>query len=768
MDSFGKSQPVKRVEDVRFLTGHGRYVDDIAPANALYGVVFRAPVAHASIDGLDVSAALAAPGVKAVLTADEIESMGVELAMAYSQVKNRDGSMGAGPIRPFLAKGKVRFVGEPVAFVVAETLVQARDAAELIEFDYTDLPVKVDPVPGGETLHDEAPDNVVFDWGMGDEAATDAAFAEAAHTVKLKIEDNRVIANSMEPRGAYAEWENDRLHVCFGGQGVWGLKGELAAAFHLDPSAIRVTNPDVGGGFGMKGFTYPEYFMVAAAAKKLGQPVRWMSERTEAMLTDNAGRDLVSEAELAFDAEYRITAYRIRSVSNIGAYNSGFAQFIQTQLFSRVLTGVYDLQTVWMQCTGVFTNTTQVDAYRGAGRPEAIFALERIVDYAARELGVDPWEMRRKNFIPSARFPYATATGETYDVGDFHRVLASAEKHSDRAGLAARKAESAKQGKLRGQGLCYYIESILGNPSETAEVEFQEDGTVLIYVGTQSNGQGHETVFAKFLSDQTGIPLEAIRVVQGDSDRIATGGGTGGSRSVTTQNSATLATVGKMIAGFSGFLAEELGADPEKVSFDDERFRVDGSNETPTMLEVAEMARAKGRHDLLKVQETATLPGRSFPNGAHVAEVEIDPETGVVVVDRYTVVDDFGNLINPMLAEGQVHGGVAQGIGQAIQERVVYDAEGQLLTATFMDYGMPRADTMPMIAFSTEPVPSTANVLGMKGCGEAGTVGALAAVANAVLDAVWERGIRQIDMPFTPHRVWSVLNEQDSQRIAAE
>jgi len=766
MDTFGKSQSTRRVEDVRFLTGGGRYVDDIAPEGALFGFVFRAPVAHAEITTLDLEAARTAPGVQMALDAEGARALGIEIGMSASLVGNRDGSKGADPARPFLATGRVRFVGEPVAFIVAETMAQARDAAELIEFDYADLPVKVDVVPGGSTLHTEAPDNVVFDYGLGDEAAAEAAFKAAAHTVSLSIDDNRVIANSMEPRGAFAEWADDRLHVCFNGQGVWGLKGDLAKAFGLSPDQVRVTNPDVGGGFGMKAFTYPEYYMVAAAARVLGRPVRWMSERTEAMLSDNAGRDLTSVAELAFDADYRITAYRIRSLCNMGAYNSSYAQFIQTELFAKVLMGVYDVQTTWMNAIGIYTNTTQVDAYRGAGRPEAIFALERIVDYAARQLGIDPWELRRRNFIPADRFPYVSATGETYDVGDFHRVLAAAETHSDKAGFAARRAASQQAGKLRGQGLCYYIESILGNPSETATVEFCEDGTVLIYVGTQSNGQGHETVYAKFLSDQTGIPMEAISVVQGDSDRIAHGGGTGGSRSVTVQNNATYYTVKKIVASFGAFLAEELGVSVDDIGFDDERFRATGRNETPTMLEVAAMARARGRDDLLRQTDTQKLPARSFPNGAHVAEVEIDPDTGVVTVERYTVVDDFGNLINPMLAEGQVHGGVAQGLGQAITERVVYNEEGQLLTATFMDYGMPRADDLPMIAFSTEPVPSTANIMGMKGCGEAGTVGALAAVSNAVLDAVWDRGIRQIDMPFTPMRVWAVLNE--AAQIAAE
>ena len=407
----------------------------------------------------------------------------------------------------------------------------------------------------------------------------------------------------------------------------------------------------------------------------------------------------------------------------------------------------------------------QTDAYRGAGRPEAIYALERSMDNAARQLGLDPFDLRRRNFIRPDQFPYATPMGEAYDVGEFDRALTRVEQEADRAGFAARRQASRDKGRLRGLGLSYYIEAILGDPSEGAKVEFRADGTVAIYVGTQSNGQGHETVFRSFLSDQTGIPPENIIVVQGDSDQIAKGGGTGGSRSVTVQNTATLAAVDTMVRGFSEFLAGEMGVDPEQVRFDDERFRAEGSNLTPTMLEAAGMARRAGRDDLLLIDQRTELPGRSYPNGAHVAEVEIDPETGVVAVLRYTVTDDFGNMINPMLAEGQVHGGVAQGIGQAVQERVVYDESGQLLTATFMDYGMPRATDLPMVRFTTAPVPSKNNPLGMKGCGEAGTVGALAAVANAVLDAVWETGVQRVDMPFTPHRMWQMLHHAT---VAAE
>jgi carbon-monoxide dehydrogenase large subunit len=765
MDKFGKSQPVKRVEDTRFLTGQGRYVDDIAPEGALHGYVLRAQVAHASITTLDVSDAREAAGVHLVLTAQDLLDAGVRLGMGATLTKNQDGSMGAAPERPLLARDRMRFVGEPVAMVFADTLQQARDAAELIVLEYEDLPVYMALAVGGEAIHPEAPQNKAFDWALGDKDRTDKAFETAARIVSLEVGDNRIIVNSMEPRGCFAEWDGSRLHVAFNGQGVWGLKQNLIDMLGLSAQDVRVTNPDVGGGFGMKGMPYPEYFICAQAARVLGRPVRWMSERGEAMLSDNAGRDLVTQAELAFDSDNHITGYRLKTICNLGAYNSNFAQLIQTMLFSRVLPGVYDIPTMFIQVDGIYTNTTQVDAYRGAGRPEAIYVLERMMDRSARELGVDPWELRRINFIRPDQFPFQTIVGETYDVGEFARVLDHAAKSADRAGYGARKAASEKAGKLRGQGLCYYIESILGSPSENVQVTFEADGSAVIYVGTQSNGQGHETVFAQFLSDQTGIPADKIRVVQGDSDLIEMGGGTGGSRSVTVQTNVTLTAVADIVEKFSAFLSDEMGVPASEIAFDDERFRAEGSNLTPTMLEVADMARAAGREDLLSHKATAQLPARSYPNGAHVAEVEIDPETGSVTVDRYTVVDDFGNLINPMLAEGQVHGGVVQGIGQAIQERVVYDENGQLLSASFMDYALPRADDVPMITFSTEPVPSTANPMGMKGCGEAGTVGALAAVSNAVQDALWERGVRQADMPFTPQRVWDALQEE---RIAAE
>ncbi|MCF2869931.1 xanthine dehydrogenase family protein molybdopterin-binding subunit [Octadecabacter sp. G9-8] len=759
MDKFGKSQSVKRVEDVRFLTGGGRYVDDIAPLGSLRGYVVRSSVAHGTLAALDVSDARAADGVHLVLTLPDLEAAGLDVAMDATVVTNRDGTKGATPERPILARDRVRFVGEAIAFIVADTVAQAKDAAEMIELDIDDMDAHMALAAGGPVLHAQAPDNVAFDWGLGDEDGVAAALAGAAHVIAVPVEDNRIIVNSMEPRGCYAEPEGTRLHVSVNGQGVWGTRDKVAAKLGLDVADVRVTNPDVGGGFGMKAMEYPETFLCAYAARTLGRAVAWMSDRSEAMQSDNAGRDLVSTATLGFDADHRLIAYHLDTVANMGAYNSEYAQPIQTELFSKVLPGVYDIKTVYMRTLGVYTNTTQVDAYRGAGRPEAIYVLERAMDAAAREMGVDPWDLRRRNFIKADQFPYTSATGQPYDVGDFERVLARIGVEADRTGFAARRDASAAAGKLRGQGLCYYIESILGSPEETSRVDFNADGSVSIFVGTQSGGQGHETVFAQFLADQTGIPADRIAVIQGDSDLIATGGGTGGSRSATVQNTATLATVAAITDGFAAFLAEAEGVAAKDVSFDDERFRIAGSNLTPSMLEVADMARAAGRDDLLSQSKRIKLEQRSYPNGAHVAEVEIDPETGVVTVERYTVIDDFGNLINPMLVEGQIHGGVVQGIGQALSERVVYDEDGQLLTASFMDYGMPRADDVPMMYFDTEATESLYNPMGMKGCGEAGTVGALAAITNAVQDALWDRGIREVQMPFTPHRVWMMLQK---------
>ncbi len=764
VNKFGTSQSVLRKEDLRLLTGQGRFIDDVAPEGAACAVFFRSPVAHARISGLETEAAAEAPGVIGVYHAGNLGGR-LDNGMNFELVRNRDHSLGAAPRRPILAEDRVRYVGEPIALVVAESLAAAMDAVEVISCDFDDLPVHVATATGGPTIHPEAPDNVAYDWAFGDEAAVDAAFQAAAHRTRLELIDNRVMAMPLEPRGCFAEWDGSRLHVGFSGQGVWGLRDELAERLALPVEAVRVTIPDVGGGFGIKGCNYPEYFAVAFAARELGRTVHWMSTRGEAMLSDNGGRDHVTVAEAAFDAELRLQAIRINCVSNLGAYNAPYGQPIASKLAQKVMPGVYDVQKAFFAVKGVFTNTTPVDAYRGAGRPEAIYVIERLMDRSARDLGVDPVDLRRRNFIPKEKFPYLSVAHERYDVGDFERVLGRALQEADVAGFAARKAESARAGRLRGIGLCYYIELILGDQNETTTIAFADDGMVELHVGTQSNGQGHETAFAQILTERTGVPFEKVRFVQGDSDRIAKGGGTGGSRSVTMQGSSINHAADHMISRFRPLAEDELEVSSPDLVFEDGAFRVVGTDRAVGLVELAEVARREGKPELLTTTREFVVPGRSYPNGAHFAEVEVDPETGDTAVVKYTVVDDFGYLINPMLAEGQVHGGVAQGIGQAITELVAFSEEGQLLSGSFMDYAMPRANDVPNMAFHTELVPSTANPIGMKGCGEAGTVGALAAVTNAALDAVWEAGVRHVDMPLTPSRVWGWLQ---AARQAAE
>ena len=755
MTKFGAAQGTGRLEDVRFLTGAGTYVDDIAPKDALVAYFLRAAVAHGRITALDLTAARAMPGVHLVLDADALLDMGVVLGMQGEQIATRDGGLGAAPERPVLAQGGVRFVGEAVALIVADSMARARDAAEMIDLDITDLPVALDLAPGGPEIHPSAPGNLAFDYGIGDDAGVAVALAASKHRISLPVIHNRIIVASIEPRAAYAEWTGDRLHLCVNGQGVWTQKSELARMLQLPTDAVRVTNPDVGGGFGMKGMTYPEYICIAAAARALGRPVRWASDRSEAMLTDNAGRDLVAHAEMGFDANLRITAYRVNLVSNLGAYNSQFGQAIQTELFSKVLTGIYDIPVAYLGAVGVFTNTTPVDAYRGAGRPEANLTIERVMDHAARQLGVDAIDLRRRNAI--TQFPHMLISGEEVDCGDFAGLLDAAQSYADLAGFALRRDASAARGLLRGIGVASYLEAILGSPRETSRIVLDDDGGATLYVGTQSNGQGHETVYARMLSQATGIAAEIIRIVQGDSDLIRHGGGTGGSRSVTVQGTATRATVAEILARFVPFLESQMGV--QGVSFTDLTFGAPGSNLRLTLAEAAALARDQHRHDLLDVAQTITLRAGAYPNGCHVAEVEIDPETGALTLQRYTVVDDFGVQMAPELVAGQVQGGIAQGFGQAVTENAIYDSHGQLLTGSFMDYAMPRAADLPFFAIHDSAVPTTTNPLGMKGCGEAGTVGALGAISNAVRDALAPAGVMRVDMPFTPHRIWHWLQE---------
>ncbi len=757
MKKFGVSQSVGRKEDVRFLTGAGEYVDDKAPENALFVQFLYSPVAHGKILSIDTSEAQKAKGVRAVFTAADLVASGMRNSIHAELLALPGGGLAAAPTRPVLAEGKVTFVGQPVALVAAETLNQARDAAELIELDIEELEAHVEVATGGENIHDEAPNNQAFDWYRGDESKVEAVFRSAPRTVSMEVTDHRIIANSLEPRGCHAEWKDGRLHFTINGQGVWAAKSDLAPVLGVEPSDIRVLTADVGGGFGMKGFTYPENFAVAQAARLIDRPLRWLPTRSESMLTDNAGRDLYSTVEGAFDEDGRFLAYRVLTHCNLGAYNSFYAQMIQTELSEKVLTGTYEIPDVFFRVKGIYTNTTPVDAYRGAGRPEAIYMIERLMDRAAREFGLSQSEIRRRNFIPPDRFPYQPFGPEVFDVGEFGKVLKRAETEADFPGFERRRSESASNGTLRGMGLCYYIEAILGDPGETTQIEFAEDGMVNVYVGTQSNGQGHETVYAQILHERAGIPFEAIRLVQGDSDLIETGGGTGGSRSVTTQGVSINGTADRVVEKFVPFVAEQLEEPAENIGFEDGSFQAAGTNKFLNIMDAAELARSAGRKDLLSTQVRTELPGKSFPNGAHVCEVEIDPETGKLDVVKYTVVDDLGVLMNPMLAAGQVHGGVAQGVGQVVLEHAEYDEMGQLLSGSFMDYAMPRASDMPFVDFHSEPTPSVNNPIGMKGCGEAGTIGAMAAAANAVQDALWDSGIREVNMPLTSEAIWRQL-----------
>jgi carbon-monoxide dehydrogenase large subunit len=758
MTKFGLSQSASRVEDIRLVTGNGRFTSDIAPNDALYLYVLRSPVAHANITSIDTADAKAGDGVHAVFIADDLVGL-MENKMEFLPAKNKDGSSGSTPLRPFIAIDRVRFVGEAVAVVVAGSLKQARDAAEQILVEYDDLPISVALEFGGPEIHPEAPENLAYDWAFGNASATDATFDTAAFQVKLRIHSNRVICNSIETRACFVEPIGERLHLCFSGQGVWGAKRQLAAVFNMDPALVRVTNPDVGGAFGMKAHNYPEYMLTAFAAKTLGKAVRWIPDRSESMLSDNACRDLYTDAEAAFDTDHKLLALRLNAVSNLGAYSSYYGQNIQSELALKVFPGVYDVQTAYFGVRGVYTNTTPVDAYRGAGRPEAIYVIERLMDHAARQFGMDQSDLRRRNFIRADQMPYRSVAGELYDVGDFDRLLTRGEQEADIANFPARRAQSLASGKIRGLGLCFYIESILGLPQETTRIEFAANGDLNLYVGTQSNGQGHETAYTQLICEKTGWDPEKIRIIQGDSDAIPTGGGTGGSRSVTMQGNAIYKTSDLMIERLKPLASDELEANPDDISFAGGAFEIIGTDRKISLQQVVEKAQDNGQSDLLDHTALYDLPARSYPYGAHYCEIEIDPETGATQVIKYTVVDDFGLLINPMLAEGQVHGGIVQGIGQAITEHTVYDSTGQLLTGSFMDYAMPRATDVPSLAFHTELIPSTANEIGMKGCGEAGTVGALAAVMNAVQDAVWDRGIQQVDMPVTPLRMWTWLQK---------
>jgi carbon-monoxide dehydrogenase large subunit len=779
MAKFGVGQPVRRVEDQRFITGAGRYTDDIDLDGQAYIAVVRSPEAHARITSIDVESAKAAPGVLAVVTGPEYAATGGNALPCGIPMENRDGSKGKNRLRPVLCTDRVRHVGDNVAFVVAETPGQAKDAAELVMVEYQSLNVVADTEtasePGQPLVHDDVPDNLSFDWEYGDRGAVDAAFARAAHVTRLRVINNRLVANAIEPRAAIAEFDADAgtitLHTCT--QGGWLLTDILAGTLKIDSSKVRILTPDVGGGFGMKAFFYPEYAMAAWASRLLGRPVKWTGERSETFLSDVMGRDHVTQAELALDADHRILGMRVETTANMGAYSSLFGPFIPTAAALKVLPGVYDVKHLVYRVKGVLTNTTPVDAYRGAGRPESIYLMERLMDAAAREVGDDRAEFRRKNFIPSSAMPFKTAAGEIYDSGDFARVMDTALDGAEWRGFAQRQSEASARGLRRGIGMSYYIESTMGDPQEAAKITFEEDETVSVAVGTQSNGQGHETAYMQLVNDRLGVPFDQIRIVQGDTAKLKWGGGTGGSRSLTAEGMAIRDASDLVIERGKHYAAQEFETAAADIEFAREagEFRVIGTDRRIGILELAAKARTmtppEGGAPGLDAEAMAQIDAWTFPNGCHVAEVEIDPDTGATRIVNYVAVDDFGVVLNPLLVAGQVHGGVVQGLGQALMEHAIYDDSGQLLTGSFMDYAMPHAAEMPSFRVSTIEVPCKNNPLGVKGCGEAGSVASPAAVINAIIDALADFGVRHVDMPATPHRVWQVIQEH-RQPIAAE
>jgi carbon-monoxide dehydrogenase large subunit len=773
MSPIGK--PLVRREDQRFLTGAGQYTDDIALPGQTAGVFLRSPHAHANIRSINLDAAKKAPGVVAIFTGADLAEAKVGGLPCGWLINNKDGSPMKEPPHPALAQGKVRYVGDQVALVVAETAIQAKDAAELIEVDYEVLPAVADTATADRaaaTLHDGVPNNICYDWGHGDKAAVDAAFAKAAHVTKLEFTNNRLVPNAMEPRAAIASYtkhdDSYTLHVANQNPHVERL---LMCAFvlGLPESKVRVIAPDVGGGFGSKIFLYAEDVALVWASKRVGRPIKWTAERSESFLSDAHGRDHVSVAELAMDADGRFLALRVSTIANMGAYLSTFASAVPTILYATLLAGQYATPAIYAEVKAVFTNTAPVDAYRGAGRPEATYLVERIVEQAAREMKLDPVEIRRRNFIKT--FPYPTPVGLTYDVGDYDATLTKAVQLADVAGFAARKAASAAKGKLRGLGYSCYIEACGIAPSniagalgaraglfEAGEVRVHPTGTVTIFTGSHSHGQGHETTFAQIVAGKLGIPVENVDIVHGDTGRILFGMGTYGSRSLAVGGTAILKAVDKVIAKGKKIAAHLLEAADEDIVFENGEFKVAGTDKKVPFAQVSLTAYVPHNYPLDKLEpglnENAFYDPANFtfPAGSYVCEVEVDPATGEVEICSFTAVDDFGNIVNPMIVEGQVHGGLAQGIGQALLESCVYDKEtGQLLTGSYMDYAMPRADDLPSFKVDTCVTPCSHNPLGVKGCGEAGAIGSPPALINAITDAL---GVRDLEMPATRERVW--------------
>jgi aerobic carbon-monoxide dehydrogenase large subunit len=772
---FGVGQPVRRHEDLRLITGRGRYTDDISLPRMAHAVVLRSNVAHAGIRRVDTTAARQMPGVVLVATGEDIRSDGLGDIPCVTPLVNRDGTPRHDTPRPALASGKVRHVGQPVALVVADSVAAARDAAEAIAVDYEPLPAVTEAkdaiAPGAPQLFDTIPGNIVFDWDndMGDAKATEAAFARASHVVSLDLVNNRVVVNSMEPRNAIADYDpgSGRSTLYTATQGPHFVRDPLAElVLKIPKETLRLVTPNVGGGFGMKAFVYPEHALVVWASRKLARPVKWQEDRSEAFISDNQGRDHTTRAELALDAKRRFLGLRVSILANLGAYLSPFGSFVPTRS-TDLVSGLYAIGAIHINVKGVCTNTVPVCAYRGAGRPEAAYLLERLVDVAARELGMTVEAVRRVNFVPPSAMPYSSATKLLLDSGEFKEVMKRAMAAAEWKSFRQRRKRSERAGKLRGIGMATYTERCGGGFPETASIEFKDDRVELV-MGNQEYGTGLVTAYKQLVSDQLGIDAERIDVVMGDTDRTPSGL-SGGSRALAVAGSALYEAGLAIINKGKQLAAHSLEVSPQDVTFATGSFGVPGTDLRLDIFQLAKLARDPAKLPPALVAEFANgldtthnqvPPAQTFPNGCHIVEVEIDPETGAVTIERYTVVDDFGRTINPLLLEGQVHGGIVQGIGQALLEHASYEADsGQLLSGSFMDYAMPRASDLPSFAFSTHNVPTKANPLGVKGAGEAGAVGAPPAVMNAIIDALANRiGTHHIDMPATPGRVWQALH----------
>ena len=767
-ERFAIGQPVPRSEDPVLLRGEGRYADDVSLPGQAYAVMVRSQNAHGMIRHIETASARGMPGVLAVYKAADLTAGGIGSLPPRQVMKNRDGTPMLSPLRHALATDKVRYVGEAVAAIVAETIAAARDAAEAVTIDIDALPAVTAPglaaSPGAPQLYDDVPGNIGLDFHYGDSEKVAAAFAAAAHVTRLDLRSNRIVVNAMEPRAAIARYDPEQKHwtLHVGCQGVFGFRNYIAGVLGVGRDKVRVLTDRVGGSFGMKQATYAEYYCILHAARELGRPVKWTDERSGSFVSDSHGRDHEMMAELALDRDGNFLAVRLNGYGNLGATYG--APGPATNNAVRNTLGVYRTPLIEVTAKCVFSNTTPVGAYRGAGRPEANYYMERLVDRAAAETGIDRVALRRRNHIPPEAMPYRSPNGHTYDSGEFTALLDKALALADWDGFAERKAASRAKGLLRGRGIGDYLELTGASGREMGGIRFEPSGDVTIITGTLDYGQGHASPFAQVLAMKLGIPFERIRLLQGDSDALIAGGGTGGSKSMITSGTAIVEASDKVIEIGRQIAAHVLEAAATDIEFRTGSFVIAGTDRSIGILALAQQLHAglelpAELPRTLDVAHVSNGPPSAFPNGCHIAEVEVDPDTGMVAVVRYSFVNDFGTVINPLLVDGQAHGGIVQGIGQALHERVVYDDEGQLLTGSYMDYAMPRADDVPSFVNAYHPVPATTNPLGAKGCGEAGCAGALPSVMNALVDALSEFGIRHIDMPASPERVWRAIRD---------